>query len=47
MCVPLLVLFLPPSRFGVFGDDVYVHADNLADALSAFDPNEEWAFAQA
>lgn len=39
---------LPTHKwFGVFGDDVFVHADNLADALSAFDPDEEWCFSQA
>jgi hypothetical protein len=33
-------------RFVIIGDDVFVHAENLADMLSPFNPNEDWTFSQ-
>ena len=32
--------------FAIMGDDVFVDGPNLASALSAFNPNEEWCLAQ-
>ena len=38
---------LSPLRYGLLDDDCFLYPDGLLTALSAFNPDEPWAFSQS